>query len=642
MVSGGQLQRLRGYGTVGSQMLPVVDPGQPIGDYVGDFQAMHLWATQPSLRKVVDFIARNIASLSQQVFDRREENNRVHVTDHPLAQLVAQPMAGVGAYRWWHSIIVDQLLYDRWCALKVPRANGGLELLRIPASRVNLRSDGVGRVIAVQVHGEQEPIDPAACVYDYGYGQWGTNGVPPVRTLWALLEEASEAVRWRRAVWRRGARVPAVIRRPPTAPEWSKDARDRFSAEWSRYREGGGGEGGTPILEDGMELDKVDVFSARDTQDLEGRQLTDAEVASAYHIAPELVGARAGTYSNIDAFHQQLYRDALGPIYLARDQVMNVMVCPDLDPSGKLYVESNVEAKLRGSFETQAQLLQSAVGAPWMLRSEARARMNLPLIENADELVTPLNVVVGGLANPRDTAPPPTEGVPPPKGLRAGTKAELEAANLGDAASETALLANALAAYYSHQRDSVLSALGAKAMPNLLGAYDTDRWNRTLSQVLFRHTRRLTAAAGLAVVERLGGNWEPSVADAYLAKAAESNAAVLNRATYQALADAIADPDWSRAVTLTFDGIDADQQAQTLATEAGGFGAHDAAKWAGATTKTWNTGDNPRASHAAMDGETVGLHEAFSNGGMWPGDPSLPDEERANCNCSVSYGSEPR
>lgn len=42
-----------------------------------------------------------------------------------------------------------------------------------------------------------------------------------------------------------------------------------------------------------------------------------------------------------------------------------------------MYVEFSVAGKLRGSFEEQTATMQAAVGAPWLTRNEARARMNL-------------------------------------------------------------------------------------------------------------------------------------------------------------------------------------------------------------------------------------------------------------------------
>lgn len=55
-------------------------------------------------------------------------------------------------------------------------------------------------------------------------------------------------------------------------------------------------------------------------------------------------------------------------------------------------------------------------------------------------------------------------------------------------------------------------------------------------------------------------------------------------------------------------------------------------------TKTWVvTSQNPRASHAEMDGETVAINMPFSNGLMYPGDSSAGDAaEVANCTCVMA------
>lgn len=52
--------------------------------------------------------------------------------------------------------------------------------------------------------------------------------------------------------------------------------------------------------------------------------------------------------------------------------------------------------------------------------------------------------------------------------------------------------------------------------------------------------------------------------------------------------------------------------------------------------RVWvSTRDNRvRDSHRAMDGESVGLDEAYSNGLMYPGDPNGPVSETANCRCT--------
>lgn len=401
------LGRLGGY--LAERGVEVVDPGLPLADLTALGPTGDVWRSQPSIRKVVDFIARNIASIPLHVYERVSDEDRQRVTDHPLPRVLASPAPRQVPFRFWHALLTDYLLHDRWCVRKVPQLDGGMQLVRIPARRFRFVADGLDRVAAIDIwtaDGEHSREDPDGFMYDHGYATRGANGTSPMETLRDLLNEASEAVAYRRSIWSRGARVPAVIERPAEA-EWKPEARERFVRSWQRFTRGGGQEGGTPILEDGMTLKKVDVFSPRDALDLEGRRLTDAEVAAAYHIAPELVGAREGTYSNIEAYRQMLYRDSLGPLIEALEQVINVHLVPDLADGRPLYVEANVDSKLRLSFEEQARVLSSAVGAPYMLRAEARARMNLPKIDGADELVVPLNVSEGGLASPRDTAPPP-------------------------------------------------------------------------------------------------------------------------------------------------------------------------------------------------------------------------------------------
>ncbi len=82
-----------------------------------------------------------------------------------------------------------------------------------------------------------------------------------------------------------------------------------------------------------------------------------------------------------------------------------------------LEFRSTTTALTKAKHPETAALLQTAVGAPYMLRSEARAVQNLPYVDGTDELVTPLNVTTGGLASPRDTAPKHRPGpLPKPAG----------------------------------------------------------------------------------------------------------------------------------------------------------------------------------------------------------------------------------
>ena len=401
------LADLGAYAARAGVSVEVVDPGFSLTEWDEHLAFGPAWKNQPSVRKVVGFIARQLASTPLHLYDRMPNNDRIRVRDGDLAGLLARPTRspGVTPYRFWESLLIDGLLLDRWCAKINEHPDGGFSLTRIPARRVKFKSNWLGQIEKIKITDDQGRTvehDPDGFLVDAGYSERGANGTSPLRTLQDILDEYREAVTYRRQVWKNGARVPQVIERPREAGKFEETAFERFKRSWQAFTKGGGQEGGTPILEDGMTLKEVNAFRPRDTLDLEGRKLTDIEVASAYFIAPELVGAREGTFSNVKVFKEMLYGPNLGPYYDAWVQVLNASLVPLIAPGESVYIEAAIESKMRGSFEEQISYLSTAVGAPVMTRNEARPRLNLPQVEGGDELITPLNVLIGGQASPHD------------------------------------------------------------------------------------------------------------------------------------------------------------------------------------------------------------------------------------------------
>ncbi|MFE9935857.1 phage portal protein [Streptomyces hirsutus] len=610
-----------------------------------------IWRTQPQVRTVISFLARNIAQLGVHVYRRVSDTDRERLTQHPLAQLLASPLLGMTTYRFIERLVSDVALYDNWYGIKL-KLDGRLRILPVPPTLIRPYGGNWIRPEKYETAGGRK-FDPEEVIHIHGYSPIDlTYGESPIESLRDLLLESAEAAKQRSQMWKSGARLTGVLVRPADAPEWEAKEKARFREMWRSFTDGGGAEGGTPILEDGMTYDKVG-FNPEQAQYIEARKLTREEVSAAYFIPPPLIGILDhATYSNIKEQHAHLYQDTLGPWTVMIQQEFAAQVLPDLPDPEDVYCEFNIAEKMRGSFEEQAAAASTAAGGPWMTRNEIRARNNLPRVEGGDDLIVPMNVTEGGLASPTDTAPEPGTSPPKARGLPR-SKASGRPSAIGSFTSERDALEKTLTAFTERQADTLLAAAGAKAddgMPDLLALWAAGSEDRLaqLQALLAHHGYRLAQVGAWEVLDvhnPEAEGWSVEVMLAWILAAAETHAAQHEEAGREAVATVQEEggDGWREALqsAAVAWGTAAAARALTASTELRSFGGHDAAGASGLTQKIWVTGGtNPRASHKAQNGERVALDDVFSNGLRWPGDSGGETKELVNCKCTLDYAKE--
>ncbi|HEY9310246.1 MAG TPA: phage portal protein [Microbacterium sp.] len=400
---GGELAKIDPLtGLSGRQSLPFLtpDPGIPLTrtTNLSKLTPEKAWKTQPSLRKVVGFIARNVASVQWKVFERIDDDDRRRASESIAEQRLRRPQRFLTGFQLMYRITVDKCLYDRWAVLLTP---DGVPH-RIPPRALVIESNAMDEIqfVGVNVAGRTVDVTDLPLALGTGWDAWSGDGISPLTTLDAILQEQADAVDWRRRQWDERPKFSGIVKRPATAPKWGETQRTRWVQTFREWRTGQAD--GAPLFEDGMEWeDWSKSIAPVDAQDIEGRKLTDAEVASAYYVPPELVGAREGTNSNVAAFRQMLFGPVLGPHFEEFQQAFNAEVVPTLAGDG-FYAELDRQTAINGSLLEQAKLLSTAVGGPYMTRAEARAALNLSKKDGTDELIVPLNVIEGGQASPQD------------------------------------------------------------------------------------------------------------------------------------------------------------------------------------------------------------------------------------------------
>ena len=665
-------------------------PATVEGVAVENMDAVELYRTQPNLRAVVTFLADNAAQVPIKVHERRAEDDRPRVLDSPAALALKRPNPDMTPFEFKRWVYSDLLIFERCLVAVVPSADmeSGFELRPIPGPWIGkFKGANPFSPEAIEVvnplSGRGLELPRGMFVLFHGY-----NPADPMRQMSRIsalketLHEQVESNRFRRQMWRRGGRFNAYLTRPKDVERWSPEAFERFKETWKATWAGddAGEAGGMPILEDGMEIRTVQ-FNSRDAQWADAVRLSREDAAAVYHVNPGMIWPGSGqTYASAKDNARALYNDALAPLLMQVTDRVTCDLMPMLgEPAGN-YAAYDITIKTEGTFEEKISALQSATGAPFLSREEARAYLNLPA-EPRGDLIVPLNVLVGGLASNHDTDPTverynaatpalkapadiPAAALEPVRdevpgmamGGDAGPKAPervVRKAKGDPAEGDAEELEAVYRKFFERQAKSVIPKIEAngKAARIVYKAdgdpiwWNAERWNRELADDLWPVAVRQADAAGERTVAQLWPDdptrsYGKEQTGKYIRRMCERRAETVNATTLKELQEAIEEEVGSAkaagvevkslrdAVSKVFDNCAltrAGSLGAAFAAALSGFGSLEACRQnvqrGENVYKTWRTtSGNPRPSHRVLDGETVQYDLPFSNGMMWPGD----------------------
>lgn len=391
-----------------SSSMIIADPPLSLWDYDPTSGEANGVNSHP-LREVTDFIASHIATLPLKLYKRLPNGGRERVRDHPLAHLLLDPTGNpaITSSMFWQSLIMDGLLADRFLALIVDSEQypGVKYLKRIPPKKWSTSKNFYDEIDGVKItdaNGDVHKISVnGPIIVQVGYSYSGAKGSPKRARLKAVLDEYQASIEYRKSVNEHGLQAPLIIERDKPWP--NVESQTRFQRSMSAFIRGGASTGGGIVLEDGMKATQLNTFKPIDVNDLDARDRVKIDVANAYGIPPELLGIREGNFSNLEAFKQMLYGTYLDPYIVTFEQTLNACLRDRLQASDTgLYIEFDRDAQLRGDPVAQYQTLVTSTGRPFMTTNEARGTLNMPYVDGGDELVTPLNVLVGGQTSPQD------------------------------------------------------------------------------------------------------------------------------------------------------------------------------------------------------------------------------------------------
>lgn len=626
-----------------------------------DVSIERLYETQPHLRSVLDFLALNIAQLPLKVYENKDGIKR-RIKTGLVYDLLKKPNCDQTTFEFIQQTVSELGLYDSvyWVVVPDSQSDSGWQIRVMPnkwiIEEVSSTPYSIDKIICTAENSSLglAEIEGKNLIIFHG---WKPNnprvGVSPVESLRQTLAEQISSMEFRQSIWKNQGRFNQYISRPKDIEPMTSEQIEKFRQNFTdAYTRKGSKAGGMPVLEDGMEIKQAQ-FNAKEAQWLESVKLSLKTCASAYHVNPYFVGDTDGkTYASVKEASRSLYNDTLAPWLTRIEQRINQFLIPMIGEDSDVFVEFDLSAKLAGSFEEQASVLSSSIGAPWLTRNEGRNKLNLPPVEGGDELITPLNVTEGGLASPRDTASSSEPTITSNGDIEfksdEGYKVKIKSTTLSTKPKkkDAEELEQIIIKHINRQKRAIKPKI--KAYTDI---WDDERWNLELADDLEPVIDRMSDSHALSMVKRMGvdkGEYSKNRTRKYLRTMAESRAQSINKMTKQNLLNFLDDEFEEDAEGSSFDGAfeksenNAFSKAYAIACGVFAFATTEAISQCGVKspnmTKTWvhNPSTNPRPEHEAMDGEEVNYYENFSNGCFRPHDDySLGAEENANCHCSM-------
>lgn len=497
-----------------------------------------MYANQPAVRTVVDKIAENVSQLGLKLYERVSDLERAAASDHPAAETLRYPNETTPSDQFIFNYTCDYLVYDNAYALKFRSARPGLPetLIQIPPFRVAVL--GAGLVVngyrVFRTDGSYFDVPPEDMMHWCRYNPEDPRmGISRLETLRLILAEDAASQAATTEIARNGMKG-GHIERPLDAPEWDQPGMERFKEGWANAAKKSPRE--TPVLEEGMKFVN-DMISPSDAEMLAGREFTLQTVARLY-------GVPVGIFfepRQIDQDRLAFIADTIAPTAGKLANQLNHSILQQEYSETDYYFEFELNEKLKGDPTTRFAAITAATGAPWMTRDEARAAENKPPLPDGlgEEIVTPLNVILGDNPRPAPNVMPPQNpnSVPQDGSHREpGVPADLPPAKADHLIPRRVAIetrkeqaATAVEGIYRRHFSRQYRSMSSKKLP-AKSATDT-RWNTDLAADLLRQSMSTVSTEGQIAAERMGRSFDPGMTVNYLAAKADQTARAVNEKT---------------------------------------------------------------------------------------------------------------
>lgn len=272
-----------------------------------------IYRRQAVVARVLNKLARPIATLPLKLYQRKGDTNRERVHDHPLERLLRAPVPRKGAVhtKWW--LIFPLLLQGNALLGKVRKSPTEPPQALLPLDWAHISAwANPGEFIewwSTTQYGEERYIAAGDTVH-VAWPGCGEVGVSPLEQLGTTIRLEDAAVRQQTASFRNGIKPSIAVSLGQGA---RGDMLDRTRQSLEMWHGGPDNHGRALLLAPGSDVKPIAITS-QEAELVESRRLNLEEVCGVFDIPPPLVGdLRYATLSNVREYQIIFYRDIIRP-----------------------------------------------------------------------------------------------------------------------------------------------------------------------------------------------------------------------------------------------------------------------------------------------------------------------------------------
>lgn len=238
----------------------------------------------------VRIISGSVATLPLQIKRRVDDRTRVDATETSIWRVLnRRPNSWMKPAQFKRMLQAHVLLRGNGYAYKSRNARGDVQaLLPLHPDRVETTQapDNSIKHIWTRKNGSRVMFDQDEVLHLYGLTLNGYSGVSPITYAREAIGLALSQQQHGDAIFSHGARISGVLTHSKTL---SPEAYGRLRSDMEDFRSGGDRDGGTIILEEGMDWKPIGMNS-HDAQWIESRKLSNTDIAMFYGVPPHMYG----------------------------------------------------------------------------------------------------------------------------------------------------------------------------------------------------------------------------------------------------------------------------------------------------------------------------------------------------------------